>query len=96
MVALVVVPETFPVTITVPVEIVISCLFVDPVPVNETLPAFKKPAPTASVLTLEPDFGIVTAPETSRVIPALMFKRVAVVVVKETDEQPALAVIVTL
>jgi hypothetical protein len=64
---------TSPVTVTVPVEIVISCLVVPPLLVKAMLPAFKVPAPTASVLTLGLfALGMVTAPETLRVIPELM------------------------
>jgi hypothetical protein len=79
------------------VEIVIWCLTVVPGDVNAMLPAFKVPAPTARVLPPEElVLGIVTAPETVKVIPELMLNKVVPLeVVKSTVAHAALAVTVT-
>jgi len=86
-----------PVTVTVPVEIVIWCLFVIPPLVNAMLPAFKIPAPTASVLVELEFLGMVTAPETERVTPELMLTVPPEFVpwVKVRDLQDTVAVTVT-
>jgi hypothetical protein len=80
------------------VEIVIKCLTVAPALVNAMLPAFKIPAPTASVLTPPPlgVLGMVMAPETVNVMPELIVNVVAVLVVKFIVAQAASAVTVTL
>jgi hypothetical protein len=57
--------------VTVPVEIVISCLTVVPELVKAMLPAFKLPAPTASVFMPEVALGMVMAPETLNAAPEL-------------------------
>jgi hypothetical protein len=66
---------TSPVTVTVPVVIVISCLTLVPEPVKATVPALKVPAPTASVFK-SPVFalGMVMVPETDKVPPEPMLR----------------------
>ncbi|MEQ1747295.1 MAG: hypothetical protein ABMA02_17825 [Saprospiraceae bacterium] len=62
-----------------------------------TLPAFKVPAPTASVLAPAVDLGIVTAPVTSKVKPELMFRVIllALFVGNVSDAQEAFTLTLT-
>jgi hypothetical protein len=88
-------PSIFPEIVTVPVEIVSRCLTVVLPLVNAKLAAFRMPAAIISFTPLSAR-GIVMEPETERVIPELIVKEVAVVVVNLMDVQAAFAVTVTL
>src|ERR1700722_6651103 len=86
----------FPLTVNVPpVPIVITCLWPPPELVYAILPAFKMPAPIATVLVVVVGLGIVKVPAIFNVIPVLMLTVELVVAVERKLKEAQFAVIST-